>query len=292
MDVKSSLILPGLKTSEKTGVNLIIRYGKLNFARKNISESVLSKYTKAIHFETGEIGLLWQDIAVCTVSDKEIIVNPQTGLNQNFLVSLIFGYGFAILFHHRGFFVLHANAVEMDGGSVLFLGANGVGKSTTTVNLVKNGYNLLSDDILVLKIKDNEIPLVLSGLPQIKLWPEVIINMDENPEEMPKINSNTDKRYYHFIDNFSNDPKPIKAIYLIEEGKQTLITDIDSQTSLMGLIKGSYCLGLFDEIELYKNFKECSKIAKNVPIKSLKVKYSFEELPKLVEMIEEDVKKI
>ena len=294
MNVKSDLLIPGLKSSEEMNdVDLIIHYGRVVFNKNHLEERVLSKYSRVIHSKTGELCLLWNDIYICSIlHGKEIIVNPQTGLDQNFLLSLIFGYGIAILFHQRGFFVLHANAVEMDGGAVLFLGANGVGKSTTTANLVKKGYKLLSDDMLVLQIKDNDIPLVFPGLQQIKLWPEVIINLDENPEKMPKISSKSEKRYYRFIDNFSNDPKHIKAIYLIEEGKKTFVKDLGPQKSLMGLIKGSYCLGLFDEMELYENFKECSKIANTVPIRSLIIKYSFEKIPNLVEIIEKDVRDI
>lgn len=289
-DVKSSLILPGLELSEENTSDLIISYGNVNHTKTDLHEYDLSKYTKAIRHDNGEICLLWQDIPICTIiSGKKIIVNPQTGLGQNFLRSLIFGYGLAILLHQRGLFVLHANAVEMNGGAVLFLGSNGVGKSTTTITLVKNGYNLLSDDMLILNLERDNDPVVLSGLPQIKLWPEVIHKVNENPEEMFKINLNTEKRYYQNISNFSNESQPIKVIYLIEEGNETMITDIDSQSSLMALIRGSYCLGLFDRKELYENFKDCSKIAKNVPVKLLKAKHSFEDLPKLVSIIEKDV---
>ncbi|MEM2292953.1 MAG: hypothetical protein QXX41_06715 [Nitrososphaerota archaeon] len=44
---------------------------------------------------------------------------------------------------------LHAGAVERDGKAYVFTGEGGVGKTSSVLNLVKNGFNYLSDDFLL-----------------------------------------------------------------------------------------------------------------------------------------------
>lgn len=51
----------------------------------------------------------------------------------------------------RGLFPLHAAGLARDGKAILFPGRSGSGKSTLTLQLVRNGYGLLSDDTVLLR---------------------------------------------------------------------------------------------------------------------------------------------
>lgn len=231
---------------------------------------------------------IWNNICVCRIKGKEIIINNSTGIEQNLLKTIILGPVFATLLHQLGRLVLHASAVSINNNAVAFLGPKGRGKSTTSLALCKSGYNLLSDDVLSIDINKG-FPLVFPSYPRMKLCPEVIKNMKENPDSMPKVYADTNKRSYAIVNNYLNIPIPLKAIYLIEEADETIIEDTYPRNSLIELVKSSFCLKIFDKNELNDNFNQCSKIVNNISVKKLKIRHSLKDLPKLAETIEKDV---
>lgn len=285
--IKSSIPFPGLP-SKKSKPDVIIYFNNFDCLTDNFKENKLGNYTRVrASFDRNDI--FWQDICLCSVrKGKEIIINPSTGLDESFIRTIIFGIGLAILLYQRGMLVLHANAVSIGGKAVAFIGPPGIGKSTTSIFLHNKGHNLLSDDILAIKVTENDNPLVFPGFNTLKFWPEVIEILGENPKTMPKVNSYYKKHFYNVINNFNQEPIPLKSIYLIEEGEKTAIIDMSIQESLVELIKSSYCARMFDNDKLFLNLKQSAKIVEEVPVKTLRVKKSFEDIPKLVEILEDD----
>lgn len=290
ISILSEIQFPEFTITKKLNVDVLIRYGDVDLPSEiDFRECNISNLTK-VKFKSNIIHLLWNDIKIFTIyGNKEIIINPETGLDENFLKLFILGYAIAMLLHKRGRLILHANAVNMYGGAVLFIGDRGRGKSTISLALNEKGHNLLSDDVLSIQMSLSEFPKVIPGFPGMKLWPESIVNINENPEVMPKLHFNTDKRYYSVKNNFSHVLMPIKIIYLIEKSNGINIENMKPQEAVMELIKSSYCFKLFDNNELSENLKKCTKIVNSVPVKRLKIKHSFENLPNLVKIIEDDV---
>ena len=59
----------------------------------------------------------------------------------------LFGSVMGALLYQRGLFPLHGSAVETDWGAMIFVGAQGAGKSTLAAQFHHRGYRLLSDDV-------------------------------------------------------------------------------------------------------------------------------------------------
>ena len=59
----------------------------------------------------------------------------------------------------------------MGGSAVAFLGDSGFGKSTLAAALLRKGYPLLTDDVMVLSFKGQDV-LAHPSLARIKLTPE------------------------------------------------------------------------------------------------------------------------
>ncbi len=70
-------------------------------------------------------------------------------VSHTFLLSTI-----VFLMHSKGFFHLHAAALEKDDHGCLIVGKSGSGKSTDTIHLVEEGWKYLSDDIILLQYTD------------------------------------------------------------------------------------------------------------------------------------------
>ncbi|MFA0834608.1 MAG: hypothetical protein ACC609_11440 [Methanobacterium formicicum] len=272
---------------KKSELNVLIRFGKFD-TKKYFRESYLRNRIK-LRFISDRIFFFWQNIEICAIlGGKEIIINPQTGLEKKFLRLLILGNAMAILLHQRGRLVLHANAVKMNGHAVGFIGPSGSGKSTVSMALQKEGYNLVSDDLLSVELSKDGLPLSFPGSPRIKLWPEVIKTICEDIESIPRSHSNTEKRSYA-VNNFSESPLPLKIIYLVEESDKTSIIESNNKNALIEFIKNSYCYPMFNNEELSQNFSSCSQLSNKVFFKTLKVKRSSDGFIELVKAIENDL---
>jgi hypothetical protein len=287
LNIFSEIKIPELNKSKLNNVNIIIRF--LNF--ENLSDTdyrevYLTKLTKAKISSDG-IYVIWKNIKIFFITQSEIIINPKSGLNHSFLRLLLLSYGFAILLYQRNRLVLHANAINMVDGAVAFLGTSGSGKSTTSLALVKKGYKLLADDIVSVETDYKKYANVYPSFPRIKIWPEVLNNIDDE-ENIEKICLNNNKQYKNVLNNFSSTYKELKAIYIINNGPKTEIKEINKKNALLELIRSSYCFKLFNRTSLSENLKQCSFLVNNVPVKILDLKRSFKDIDLLVKVIEND----
>ena len=73
----------------------------------------------------------------------EILVNGQ--IEDVTLVSL------QPLLRHFGCFLIHASGASFNGQAVLFVGGSGSGKTTTCLNLVLHGWQMLANDVVLVK---------------------------------------------------------------------------------------------------------------------------------------------
>ena len=286
LNIKSSIKLPGIVSKfKKPDIDIV--FDKLDsFPLENCVKSDYNSLKLLIANDI--IGIFWHDKEICRIhNSNEIILNELSGLKNSFLVLVILGTAIPLILIKRNFLMLHGSAIYIEDNAVAFIGSEGAGKSTTAHTFIKKGYNLLSDDVLCIKLFNENIPQIISGFPIIKLWPEVIKNVGENPDLMPRIQSGVEKRFYFDHKNFINRSVPLKMIFSIRGGhKDTIIKDLPIQKSTMELVKSTLYANSFDNTQLINNLINCSEIAKNIPVKSLEIKRSLEELPNLVRIIE------
>lgn len=66
-------------------------------------------------------------------------------------------YTLLLLLRRRGLYALHASAVARNGSGYLFAAPCGSGKSTQTYGLVRQGWDYLADDALLLRVSGDEV---------------------------------------------------------------------------------------------------------------------------------------
>lgn len=129
----------------------------------------------AFRTEDGALLLDIPNVARFRVSGgNAITVDANSNIPERNVRTYLLGSAFGALLHQRGLLPLHANAVEIDGKAVAFMGASGEGKSTLAALFHDRGYRILADDVCVVKFLDDGRPYALPGLARLRLWQDAL----------------------------------------------------------------------------------------------------------------------
>lgn len=168
------------------------------------------------------------ELALFGVEDgRRIMVSPigETDPQSDLVRLYILGTCFGILLMQRGILPLHGSAVVIDGKAYAFLGDSGAGKSTTAAALLERGGRLLTDDVVAIAYGPNEeLPAVIPGYPQQKLWQESLERLGRNPSEYATIYET--KHAVPVLASYCGESIPLAAIFELKP------TEDDSETSI------------------------------------------------------------
>jgi hypothetical protein len=259
-----------------------IRFGRVDGLPSEILEKGWGRFSPAPQ----EDYLFWQEVGTFLIrGGRDIIVDPSPGLDEKMLRLFVLGPVLAILLHQRGHLLLHASAVAVADGAVLFLGDTGWGKSTMAAALYARGHSLVTDDVAVLGT-DERCPMLFPGFPQLKLWPEALVSLGDDPDNLPRCNPHFEKRARPVARRFVPNPIPIKRIYVLDKGNTPEILPLRPQKALGELVRHTY--GALD-VGSPSHFLRCTGIVNQVDMRSLSRQKSLLQLPSLARLIEDDL---
>lgn len=142
---------------------------------------VAGEFEDGLHPVDGGSLLVIDDVARYFVEEgNRLVVDPVAGVSERNIRLYLLGSVAGLLAHKRGFLPLHANAIEIEGKIVAFMGESGAGKSTLAAWFTGHGFALLADDIAVVDFA-GEAPHVLPGLARLRLWDAVIEATGRDP---------------------------------------------------------------------------------------------------------------
>ncbi len=285
--IRSFLPLPQFLSYHGKKADVVIRRGTIQrpsgWLNKRSNRIVKKKADFYLFYGTGVLFLIR--------NGNEIIVDAAEGTDEKLLQAALVGPCLAFLLYQRGYLVLHAGAVEMNGKAIAFAGAKGWGKSTLIASLHARGYNVVTDDLTVIKMNGEEAPIVWPGFPQVRLWPSSVRALGHSAKTMPKLHSRCEKRVHHLRQRFSSGPLPLGRIYILAKSKMQKIQPLPRQKALMELVYHSYGSHVEDHLKNPSHFFQCSSIVNRIPVHRLKRGGSLSSLPRLVELVEDDIKK-
>ena len=165
-------------------------------------------------------------------------LNKTNPINLSFnLLSHPLGYAF----YQKGEYVLHASAIEINNKAYLFTGASGLGKSTTVLNLLKNG-RFITEDIARVTFKDNKA-FIYPSLPVIKLKDQLIYKEEINIKESFSIDADSRGRRGFIIQDFdyTNEPVEISSCFVLTKSNNQNLREIFLRDSFKHLLLNSFC---------------------------------------------------
>lgn len=234
--------------------------------------------------------LVYDDVGVVTVRDgRSIELAPLRGVSRRTVRLTLLGPAMAVLLHQRGFLVLHASVVEIEGRAVAFLGDSGSGKSTLAAALHARGHRLVADDMAALRIGPNG-PEVHTGFPQFKLWPDALTALGQDAARLERVEPGLQKRAHRVRDGFAERAVlPLARFHVIEEGPSVKLTRLRLHDAFLALVRHAYGIQRLDGVSGGEHFKWRSEIVQRVPGYLLSRPWDFTMLEPVMTCIEREL---
>jgi hypothetical protein len=167
---------------------------------------------------------------------------------------------------HRGDFVLHAAAAEIDGGAVLLAAPGRFGKTTLAVALHRCGYRMLTEDTAC--CTSSAVPRLYPGPTSLRVRPDMF---DGAAPAGTRVTAVRDDRIHLALDSQragDGRPVPVKAlIFLRESADRVFLEPVKAGQALPDLWTLSLRFRGMDEHR--RAFRELSHFASVVPVWNL-----------------------
>lgn len=290
LDVRSELSLPELPLSSSNAGDLVVLRGRL-------SPPAGSSDQPSWWTDESVVRLYWPTVGSFSIRDgREVIVDPLPDADPDWVRMFLLGAAMGVALHQRRLAVLHASAVSLDGSAVAFVAFKGWGKSTTAAAVEARGHRLLTDDVLALQLAGSgRPPLAWPSFPQMKLAPDAVEALGEDPSSLEKILPGFDKLRRRPLGAFHGDAVPLRCLYVLEPGDEPSIVPLSKVEAVLELLCHSYLRRFGPEIsgpEEPALFERCAEIANHVPMFSFRRPREVERIDALACLLEEHLRSV
>jgi hypothetical protein len=204
---------------------------------------------------------------------REIIVDPTPGAPEMLVRLSLIGPALGLVLIQRGFFLLHASAVAIEGHGVAFLGGYAYGKSTIAASLHALGHRLLSDDLTALQLEEAAKPMVIPSFPHLKLWPDAVSSLGRPAEELPRVHPELEKRRLRVNDRFDVTAVALERLFVLSKGPTVTVQHVEPESAVTELLGHWYGARfgpeLLQSMDVPEHFLRCTRLAQNVPLLKL-----------------------
>ena len=233
----------------------------------NTPDTLINPQLKGVRFQAGngEFLLRVDGVARYHVQNgSRITIMPESGADDDDILVFLMGSAMGALLHQRNILVLHAGAIAVNGGSVLFSGPSGIGKSTLTAGFHQRGYPFLADDVCAITV-GNGHPSVIPGFPRLKLWADVLKRLNTDTGSLKTVRWGKDlKKYFLPVENIQKAPVPIKSVFILETTNtdRMEINALNAGYKIDPIIDNTYRLRFLEGLGgKTEHFRQCAAVA-------------------------------
>lgn len=174
---------------------------------------------------------------------ERIVVERLPGASERNVRLFLLGSVLGVVAYRRGLLPLHANALVVNGEAVAFAGQSGAGKSTLAAWFVRAGYEVLCDDVCVLRFDADGRPFAWPGLPRLKLWGDAATEFGHDKAALDPAVEGKDKYHVGLRGGGTPRPIPLRSLYLLgraEAGAGLSIGRLRGQAAMQAALHHSY----------------------------------------------------
>jgi hypothetical protein len=222
---------------------------------------------------------------------EEVQCQPLTGTPQSTIRHLFLDQVIPRILSRCEPLVLHASAILAPEGAIAFVGKSGQGKSTLATSFGQIGWQLISDDYLVLR-KMAEGWTAIPSYPGVRLWPQGSDGIFDVQPESIEIAHYTEKR--RVIDPalvpFVDKPASVRCLYFLNEDGDLVqsgpsIERLAPREAFMRLVACAFNLDIRDKTLLERQFDAIGNLRTKIPCFQLQYVRDFSILPEVRRLI-------
>ncbi|MFJ7306859.1 aldolase [Peribacillus frigoritolerans] len=165
-------------------------------------------------------------IAIFKIQEgKKITVSPISNSDEDHIRLYILGTCMGVILLQKKVLPLHGSAIDINGKAYAFIGDSGAGKSTLAAAFLKEGFQLLSDDVIPVSLSKDNKPFITPSYPQQKLWQESLQAFGIEKKDYQPLFERETKFSVPVASSFSNEPLPLSAVFELvktDRGEVTL----------------------------------------------------------------------
>ncbi len=194
----------------------------------------------------------------------------------------------------RGWASLHASAVVVDGRVMAIGGQSGAGKSTTTAALALRGHPLFSDDVLGWRSESGRL-LACPGPVRVKLWPDSLAAFDLNPESLPRVRTDLNKRLFQLPEAANDTELPLGAVYLLSTDMGASLGDIHElhgAEAFIALKANCRDDSVLTPAMRVRQFEALAELARCVPVRQVRAHPGLNRLTEFTDSLVADFRRV
>ena len=227
---------------------------------------------------------------------REIVIAPDPQGTERMLRLFLLGSALGILCHQRGLLPLHANAIVFGEGACAFAGPSGAGKSTLAAYFARAGHQILCDDVCVLGLGPDELPVAWPGLPRLKLWGDASSAFGHDSGRLERVAEGMDKYHVRLPARTDARPVPLRRLYILGRADtEPEIVRLRGAAAMEAIMAQTYrglylpTLGL-----AARHFRQCAALAASIEVYAANRAWGYElferEAERLASHLLEDVR--
>ena len=224
---------------------------------------------------------------------REVIVEVNPEADPLYVSAVVTGELFSVVLRQRGMLVLHGSGVSKDGHAVGFIGDSGWGKSTLAASLVERGWELLTDDLLVVDgLRPGGIPMAVPTHPSMRLSTEAIDRVNASDQAHGQAHALTTKVRIDQSGAFSDRPAPLRQLFVLDPrpSDRHQATPLSAREAVDEFVRHTRGRRLLTAPSaLTTHLGQCAALARCVPTASLRRQFGLDHMDALCDVVESGV---
>jgi hypothetical protein len=211
---------------------------------------------------------------------RDIVVSPRPDASPAAVRGPLLSSVMGAAVHERGYFALHASAVVVDGGCVLFTGVPGAGKSTLAAACQAAGMPVLSDDLVAVETSESGAPVAHPGYRVVKLRTDALERFGSSFGTVRPITGWPGKFSARIPGSLVETPLPVRAIFDLGAPAPHLSLEmVSGAAKAPKVLRRMYRSRMVPALgHAHRAFVTAAAIARAVPIWSLRAPRGWDAL--------------
>lgn len=225
-----------------------------------------------------------EEVGTFAISEgRRIVVAPLPGTSDELLRVFLLGGALGLLLDQRGYLVLHASAVALDGHAIAFVGSPGEGKSTMAAALHRRGHPILADDLIAVDLA-GPTPSVYPGFSRVKLTYAAAAVLGYDQAALTVFNPEDERRDWR-SEPLAPTPLPLQAVVELVSAPTSCLLRSDSRAAFATLLDHAYAVGLSGR-STPTHLHQSVRAAEQIPFYTFERPRNLALLPDLAAQIE------